>query len=164
MLISRHRFEMSLEERNKEIKEPGCLADQRFALDQHAIVATTDLKGNITYANKDSKKFQVMTGGELLGKKSSYSQLRNPPKSPFHRDVPHNRKGQVWHGEFCNKRKDGKAVLGRLTVVPFMGEKPISYIAIRTDITERKEVGDGAYTRQTGCRGRCEAKSEFWPA
>ncbi len=46
--------------------------------------------------------------------------------------------GKVWHGDVKNKTKQGDYFWVRTTVVPMLGQdnKPIQYIAIRTDITE----------------------------
>jgi two-component system sensor histidine kinase HydH len=50
--------------------------------------------------------------------------------------------GEIWHGEICNKAKDGTLFWNEATIVPFLDkdEKIYEYVAIRTDITNQKDL------------------------
>ncbi|MEI7430352.1 MAG: PAS domain S-box protein, partial [Betaproteobacteria bacterium] len=117
------------------------LANQKFALDQHAIVTMTNAEGIITYANDKFCEISGFSREELLGKTHRILKSDVHLPSMYEEMWSVISSGKVWHGEVCNRAKDGHVYWFSATIVPFCDAHgaPLQYVAIRTDITDRKQ-------------------------
>ncbi|MEJ1937479.1 PAS domain-containing protein, partial [Nostoc sp. NIES-2111] len=121
----------------KDIQE---LEAFKFALNTHSLVAITDLKGRITYANDLFCQVSKYSKNELLGQDHRIINSGYHSKEFFANLWKTISQGQIWKGEVKNRAKDGSFYWVDTLITPLLGDdgKPYQYVSIRTDITQRK--------------------------
>jgi PAS domain S-box-containing protein len=139
------------------------LQEQKLALDEHSIVGITDVKGNITYVNDKFVDISGYSREELMGHNHRLLNTTQHDKVFWKRMYATVSNGEVWNNpSICNRKKDGSLYWVDTTIVPFMKDgKPQSYIAIRTDITESKEIEDELILSNEKAESAVRAKAEF---
>ena len=141
----RRRAEMEIRALNTDLEHrvrerAAQLAHFKSALDQHGLVVISDAAGRITYVNDRLCEVSGYGREELIGGDHRLLNSRHHPESFFASLWDTIASGRVWHGEICNRTKGGAPFWVDTTIVPFVDEHgvPEQYIAIQTDISERK--------------------------
>jgi len=164
MLVTRQAQEQSLKKNEADIRLAlKHLEEQKYALDQHAIVSITDTQGNITFANDRACQISGYSQKELLGNNHRILSSEYHIKTFWTDMYLTITRGEVWHGEICSRAKDGHLYWEDTTIVPFIGDegKPKSFITIRTDITERKLAEMELKQARDKAQDANRAKGEF---
>lgn len=105
-------------------------------------IVITNLNGEIEYANPKFSKVTGYTLDEALGQNPRLVQSGETPAEQYQQLWEAITHGEVWEGEFLNRRKDGSLYWERATIAPVSNEGgDIShYVAIKEDISERKRT------------------------
>jgi PAS domain S-box-containing protein len=116
-------------------------ARQQQALDAHAIVSVADRLGKIVSVNDKFCQISGYSREELIGQNHRIIKSGIHPAA-FYEEMWHTiSTGHIWHGEVCNRTKNGNLYWVATSITPFNDAEglPNHYISIRTDVTEIKE-------------------------
>ena len=105
-------------------------------------VVVTDLAGNIEYANPKFTETTGYTLEEVMGQNPRVLKSGLQPQE-FYVDLWATiSSGREWHGEFCNRKKNGELYWEAASISPIRDASGeiTHYVAIKDDITERRRI------------------------
>ncbi len=107
-------------------------------------IVITDLNGVITYVNPQFTKLTGYSHEEAVGSNPRILKSGQMPTEVYKEMWMTILSGKVWQGEILNKKKNGELYWEYSTMAPVLDEQgqPINFVAIKEDITERKNFQD----------------------
>ncbi len=102
----------------------------------------TDYNEKIEYVNPQFTKLTGYRSDEVLGKDFSILHSGTHSKDFYKKLWDTIKSGNIWHGEFCNKKKNGDIYYESASISSIKNENNeiTHYIAIKKDITNEKKV------------------------
>ncbi|MEC5318920.1 diguanylate cyclase [Brenneria populi subsp. brevivirga] len=152
LLLSAIRNRKYKQQLNAEQKKQELLNTVFFATEYGpASIVIADENCNIIYVNR---QFVAMSGympDEVIGKKTNVLRSGMTNDSVYEDLWSTVNKGEVWSGEFINRRKDGQPYWEKAKIVKIYNKTndATQYVGVKFDITERKiqEHHDNSYNR-----------------
>jgi polar amino acid transport system substrate-binding protein len=127
-------------------------------------VVITDTRGNIDYVNPRFTEMTGYTAKEAIGQNTRIMKAEGKQSAEFYADLWHTIKaGHQWHGEFCNRRRDGSLFWEAASISPVRDEAGVvtHYVAIKEDITRRKQLEKELLEAKEQAEAATQAKSDF---
>ncbi len=109
-------------------------------INQQMLCSVTDRDGCIVEVNDRFCEVHGYSREELIGKKHSLVSSGVHAPAFWQNIWSRLTSGQAWHGEMCNRAKDGRQLWFDSVIAPLPGgnHEPDRYIALRIDMTGRK--------------------------
>ncbi|MCB0284099.1 MAG: PAS domain S-box protein [Calditrichaeota bacterium] len=105
-------------------------------------VVITNTKGNIEYANQTFEKSTGYKLSEVMGENPRILKSGTMPESYYKELWDTISVGNIWKGEFHNKKKSGELFWEATTISPIRNKKDqiTHFLAVKEDITVRKQM------------------------
>jgi PAS domain S-box-containing protein len=133
------------EGRRKKNTDPECMEDELLKL-THAVthspsaIMITDAKGVIEYVNPKFVDITGFTSEEIIGTNAADLGEQAPEdEAKMWKSI---RSGNVWRGEFRNKKKNGEDYWERASISAIINQEGMitHYVKVAEDVTELKEA------------------------
>lgn len=104
-------------------------------------IVITDTQARIEYVNEAVLRSTGYAREELIGQNPRIFQSGHTPEATYRDLWRALERGQVWHGELQNRRKDGSEFLESMILAPIRqpGGEITHYVSIKQDITAQRE-------------------------
>ncbi|TAN51342.1 MAG: response regulator [Methylococcaceae bacterium] len=134
-----------------------------LAIDEHSIVSIGDVEGKIIYVNRRFCEISGYSADELLGVNHRIVKSGLHPPGFYQVLWETISRGRSWHGEICNRSKDGGYYWVEATITPQLDDqgRVARYISVRTDITPLKEMQAQLLVAKAEAEAASQAKSVF---
>ena len=108
------------------------------------LIFITDVNGVFEYVNPAFIQATGYTFNELKGKTPNVLKSGNTSKEEYDNLWETLKKGEIWKGEFLNKRKNGQLFYESASIFPLKNTEGevINFVAIMEDITQKKKALD----------------------
>ncbi len=105
-------------------------------------IVITDLDANLEYVNEGFVKATGYSRGEVIGQNPRILNSGKTSRKIYGDMWAHLKQGEVWKGEFINRRKDGSEYTESIYASPVRDADGLitHYLAVKEDITERKRT------------------------
>ncbi|MBI5768978.1 MAG: PAS domain S-box protein [Verrucomicrobia bacterium] len=113
------------------------------AIEQSPVsIVITDPQGHIEYVNPRFTEVSGYARDEVLGKNPRILKSGRTPPETYESLWATITAGREWHGELCNRRKDGEQVWEHVSVSPVLDDagRIAHFVAVKEDITERRSL------------------------
>lgn len=114
------------------------------------IIVITDTEGKVEYANPSFENITGYSLAEVLGKKTAILNAGYHSTEYYKLLWDTINKGDVWKGEFCNKKKNGELYWESASITPMTNKvgEITNFIAIKEDITKQKAIQERVREQQ----------------
>lgn len=106
-------------------------------------IVITDLHGSIEYVNEAFTRISGYGKAEVLGRNPRILQSGRTPRETYAAMWSALGRGELWRGEFTNRRKNGEEYVEIANVAPVRQPdgSVTHYLAVKEDVTEKKRIG-----------------------